>query len=481
MRARDLLWGKLQEVEKMPNFKTTIGLEIHVQLATASKMFCRCNNEAFGKNPNTTVCPVCLGMPGMLPVANKQAIEWTVKTGLALNCQINPMSKFDRKHYFYPDLPKGYQISQYDVPLCKGGYLEIDGHKIRLNRIHLEEDAGKLIHKDSSSLVDLNRAGTPLMEIVTEPDIGSPTEAAEFMRQLQKIVRDVVPVSEASMEKGHLRCDANIDIKDGTGKMSEIVEIKNLNSFRFVEKALAFEEKRLQEDHLLWPDFKAKITRGFDSKKGITFSQRIKEEAADYRYFPEPDLPPIDTTKFDFKSLKSNLAENEEQKINKLTAAGVNPNDAKVLVQSMKKYDIYQKLSSADIKPKFLAKIVVHNYFGIDIELLNNEKIKNYQNLIKLLADNKISKNQFSEACKKIHQGVSYNIILSDLESAKESRNGIGRIIDQILSLNTKEVERYRAGEKQLLGFFIGQVLKKSDGRVDPKVVREEIIKKLEK
>jgi len=206
----------------MTELKTKIGLEIHVQLKTKSKMFCRCDNNAEGKAPNSVVCPVCLGLPGALPVANCQAIEWTIKTGLALNCEIPKIAKFDRKHYFYPDLPKGYQISQYDEPFCVGGFVEINGHKVRLNRIHLEEDAGKLIHAGNKSLVDLNRAGTPLMEIVTEPDILTPEMAAEFLRKLQKIVRDVVSVSEASMEKGHMRCDANISVNDGD-KMSPII------------------------------------------------------------------------------------------------------------------------------------------------------------------------------------------------------------------------------------------------------------------
>ena len=216
----------------MSNLKTTIGLEIHVQLNTKSKMFCRCDNDAQNKTPNTTVCPVCLGLPGALPVANMEAVRSTIKTGLALSCKINPLAKFDRKHYFYPDLPKGYQISQYDEPFCIGGFLEIGGEKIRLNRIHLEEDAGKLTHINGKSHVDLNRAGTPLMEIVTEPDIHSVPLAGQFMRELQKIVRDIAAVSEASMEKGHLRCDANISISDDKGKMSEIVELKNINSFR---------------------------------------------------------------------------------------------------------------------------------------------------------------------------------------------------------------------------------------------------------
>ena len=468
-------------------FTTTVGLEIHVQLATESKMFCRCNNEAYGKAPNTTVCPVCLGMPGMLPVTNKQAVEWTIKTGLALNCEINKLSKFDRKHYFYPDLPKGYQISQYDQPLCLGGKVEIPAspaggrnpkseiRNIRLNRIHLEEDAGKLIHKDGSSLVDLNRAGTPLMEIVTEPDIESPTEAAEFLRKLQKIVRDVVKVSEASMEKGHLRCDANIDVKDENGKMSPIVEIKNLNSFKFVQKALEFEAKRLADDYINWPEKKSKVTRGFDSQTGETYEQRTKEEASDYRYFPEPDLPPIDTTKFDLNALRADVSESEEEKISKLVAVGVAEGDAKVLVNSMTKYDAYNKLSNAEIEPAFLAKIVVHNYFGFELVENDFERLGEYIRLIKLFAENKINKNIFQQKSAAVHAGESIN----STKKEQTANINLEEIIDDIVSKNPKEVERYKNGEKQLLGYFVGQVMKATGGTADPREINTLLGEKL--
>ena len=224
---------------------TQVGLEIHVQLKTKSKMFCGCDNNAQDKEPNTVICPICLGMPGTLPVANRAAIEMTIKTGIVLGSMIPKISKFDRKHYFYPDLPKGYQISQYDQPFCVGGSVEVDGKVVTLNRIHLEEDAGKLVHPEgsNSSIVDLNRAGTPLMEIVTEPDIESPAQARSFLKELQIILRST-GVSDADMEKGHLRCDANISVKSAD-TMSEIVEIKNLNSFKYVEKALSTEEERL--------------------------------------------------------------------------------------------------------------------------------------------------------------------------------------------------------------------------------------------
>lgn len=464
----------------MSNFKTTIGLEIHVQLKTLSKMFCRCDNEAFGKEPNKTVCPVCLGMPGMLPVTNKQAVEWTIKTGLALGCEINPLSKFDRKHYFYPDLPKGYQISQYDQPFARGGELKlkVESEKwkiVRLNRIHLEEDAGKLIHKDDSSLVDLNRAGTPLMEIVTEPDIESPEEAAEFLRKLQKIVRDVVKVSEASMEKGHLRCDANIDVKDENGKMSPIVEIKNLNSFKFVQKALEFEAKRLAEDYANWPEKRSKITRGFNSQTGETYEQRTKEEASDYRYFPEPDLPPIDTTKFDLASLGKDVSASEDEKITKLIKDGVVESDAKVLANSMNKYDLFSKLSAFDVKKDVLARIIVHNLFGFNFTDKDLERAKDYTILIKLFSDNKINKNIFQQKCMAVHNGES----IKNIDTEKVENINLDEIVDKILANNAKEVERYKAGEQQLLGYFVGLAMKETGGRANPKEISEKLREKL--
>lgn len=474
----------------MSQFKTTIGLEIHVQLATKSKMFCRCDNDAHGKAPNTTVCSVCLGMPGMLPVINKTAIEWTIKTGMALNCQINKLSKFDRKHYFYPDLPKGYQISQYDQPLAIGGWVELkkqdtsnpsfalgtgkeqtNSIKIRLNRIHLEEDAGKLIHKNGASFVDLNRAGTPLMEIVTEPDISSPAEAADFLRKLQKIVRDVVKVSEASMEKGHLRCDANIDIKDENGKMSEIVEIKNLNSFRFIEKALKFEEKRLQEKYESWPEQKTKMTRGFDSTKGVTYEQREKEEASDYRYFPEPDLPPINTTQLDLKLLKSEISEGEEEKVRRLITEGVSESDAKILTQSMTKCDLYFKFKNFGLPNNYVAKVVVQNYFGYELDKDDIIKKDEYLEALKLLYKNKIAKSRFQQICRDIKTGKK----LTEINIGGDIN--LENIIDEVMKSNPKETDRYENGDKKLLGYFIGQVMGKSAGKADPKIVSE-IIKK---
>jgi aspartyl-tRNA(Asn)/glutamyl-tRNA(Gln) amidotransferase subunit B len=460
----------------MANLKTTIGLEIHVQLKTKSKMFCRCDNNAEGKEPNTTICPICLGMPGTLPVANKEAILSTVKTGLALNCEIAKISKFDRKHYFYPDLPKGYQISQYDEPFCIGGFVEIDGDKIRLNRIHLEEDAGKLIHKNGSSLVDLNRAGTPLMEIVTEPDIKSPKQAGDFVRKLQKIVRDVVNVSEASMEKGHLRCDANISISDESGKMSEIVEIKNINSFRFIEKALVIEEEKLKNSYSEWPEKLTKSTHGYDSVKNITYIQRHKEEAADYRYFPEPDLPPFDTSEFDMEKLRSEIGEEESVRIEKFVSLGIDEGDASVLVRDKVKGKAFQEITRYSENKSLIAKAIVHNYFGGPVDI---EKAEVFAKVIDEFKVGKIGKGSLPKIGLEIQAGKSVDQILSETSSDQISESDIEKIVEGILSVNPKEVDAYKNGKKQLIGFFVGQVMKETQGKADPKIVNAVIQQKL--
>ena len=458
----------------MSDLKTTIGLEIHVQLKTKSKMFCSCDNEAFGAEPNTTVCPICLAMPGSLPVANEQAILWTIKTGLALHCEIPKIAKFDRKHYFYPDLPKGYQISQYDEPFCVGGYVEIGDRKITLTRIHLEEDAGKLIHKDGASLVDLNRAGTPLMEIVSEPDITTPTEAGEFLRKLQKIVRDEVSVSEASMEKGHLRCDANISVTDGK-KMSEIVELKNLNSFRFVEKALAIEETRLKEEYPDW-NIGKKVTRGYDSKQNITFAQRTKEEAADYRYFPEPDLPPFDSTTLDISALKDEIGKSEDEGIAELVSMGISNSDAKILLSDKVKEAFFRKVSEKFDKNELSAKAIIQNYFGFPLTENDISFADEYLQLFEAFENGELNKNIFAKIAAGIHRGGKYEV----LSGENGGDINISEIINELLAKNIKEVEAYKAGRTQLFGFFVGEVMRATKGQADPAEVNRILREKLD-
>ncbi len=480
----------------MAELKTKIGLEIHVQLKTKSKMFCRCNNEAFQAEPNTTVCQICLGMPGMLPVTNKQAVLWTIKTGLALNCEIPKIAKFDRKHYFYPDLPKGYQISQYDEPFCLGGYLEIGGNKIRLNRIHLEEDAGKLIHSNGKSLVDLNRAGTPLMEIVTEPDISSPKEAGEFLRKLQKIVRDEVSVSEASMEKGHMRCDANIsvseiespnsasreaslDVEPKILRMSKIVELKNLNSFKFVEKALEIEQEKLRAEHPNWPEKLTKATHGYDSKRNETYVQRQKEEASDYRYFPEPDLPPFDSSEIDLEELKSGIGENEDTKIERLVSDGISKEDAKILIASSTKSDIYQEILKHFTDKSLVAKTIVHNYFGFQLMRDDLSKSASYAKTIEALSNGKIQKHNFAQIAAEIHNnGSNFEDAFSKFSGTGEKID-LDKIIEKIIAENPSEVSAYKAGKTQLLGFFMGRAMRETGGKLNPSEVNKILCDKL--
>lgn len=500
----------------MEEFKTTIGLEIHVQLATESKMFCRCDNNSEDAAPNTNVCPRCLGMPGTLPVANAQAIEWTVKTGLALNCEIPEESKFDRKHYFYPDLPKGYQISQYDQPLCKGGWLELrpksqnqKAKKIELNRIHLEEDAGKLVHRGKDSYVDLNRASTPLMEIVTEPCIESPAEAKAFLQELQLLIR-YLKVSEASMEKGHLRCDANISVQkvktqnqefgnEEAGKVesSEIVEIKNLNSFRFVEKALEYEEKRLREEYTNWPKKKRKVTRGFNSDKGVTFAQRQKEEAADYRYFPEPDVPSIQIKTQNLKpqikegltidiekvreeighlpeSLRSYLAERNipEHVSEKIVS---NPEHAWYLLDA----ESIEKELAVWVTEEVNASLAAHKLTYEEYK--KNVPITHLADLLALVKAGKVSstgaKEVFQEMVRSGNRAVEI-IAEKGLEQVSDSSE-IEKVVESIIAANPKEAERLRGGEQKLVGFFLGAIMRESKGKANPQVATKILMEKI--
>ena len=467
-------------------FKTTIGLEIHIQLNTKSKMFCRCDNQSHNISPNENVCPRCLGMPGTLPVANKKAIEWTIKTGLAMNCKINKVSKFDRKHYFYPDLPKGYQISQYDQPFCSGGYIEIDGRRIRLNRIHLEEDAGKLIHKDGSSYSDLNRASTPLMEIVTEPDISSPKEAKLFLHALQLIVQ-YLGVSEASMEKGHLRCDANIDVKDENGKMSPIVELKNINSFKFIEKALVIEEKRLADDYENWDKSSKKLTRGYDSKKNSTFAQREKEEASDYRYFPEPDLPPIVVGKggIDIEKIKSEIEDLPTDIRKKLSDSGVKDDVAEKVVRypSHAWYLHGHEKTGNDLAAWVTEEVnrEIANHQITYKEYADRVPITHLADLLGFVDAGKISNNVAKEVFSEmIKTGKRAKEIIEEKSLEQVSDSGkLERIVEKIIVDNPAEIKRYKAGDSKLFGFLMGQAMKESKGKANPKVVKELLDNKL--
>ena len=464
-------------------FKTVIGLEIHAQLKTKSKMFCGCDNKADEAKPNSLVCPVCLGLPGVLPVPNKLAIEWVLKTGIALNCKIADYSKFDRKHYFYPDLPKNYQISQFDLPFCLKGSFELDSEgqskKIGITRIHLEEDAGKLIHSKDASLVDFNRAGTPLMEIVTEPDISSPQEAKVFMQELRSILR-YLQVSDADMEKGHLRCDANISINQKDQKLGVPVEIKNLNSFKMVERSLLYEEKR-QRELLEKKEKIIKETRGWDDSKGITYSQRSKEQAQDYRYFPEPDIPPFELKEFDLEKLKQEIPELPAEKRKRYLdwEAGYKiptKEAADILAQEKVTAEYFEELAKI-VHPVTVANWII-NILGVE----NIEKIKFQRlgELLKLLENHKITGSNAKEILiEMIKTDKNASVIIEEKGiTPPKDKSEITDFVNKVVEDNPKAVNDIIKGKNEALGFLVGQVMAQTKGQADPKIIKE-LIKNL--
>jgi aspartyl-tRNA(Asn)/glutamyl-tRNA(Gln) amidotransferase subunit B len=473
------------------NYEAVIGLEVHAQLQTNTKIFCGCET-AFGEEANTRTCPVCIGMPGVLPVLNKKAVEYIIKTGLATHCTISPFSRFARKNYFYPDLPKGYQISQYELPLCEHGYVEIvvDGavKRIGITRIHLEEDAGKNLHTSESgaSLVDLNRAGTPLMEIVSEPDIRTADEAAEYLKKLRSILR-YIEVSDADMEKGNFRCDCNISIRPvGAKELGTRAEVKNVNSFKFVQKALEYEIKR-QAQILDEGGRVAQETRLFDSTRGITFSMRSKEEAHDYRYFPEPDLVPVVTSPAIVESIGTTIPELPDAKRKRFVKQyGLPEYDADMLTQSRALAAYYEEATKLSGQPKVISNWVM----GELMRLLNadNREIEacpvrpdRLAGMVKMIMDGvistKIAKTVFEEMYKT---GKDAETVVKEQGLVQVSDTGeIERIIDEVIKANPSQHADYKTGKDKLFGFFVGQVMKASKGKANPDMVNQLLKKKL--
>jgi aspartyl-tRNA(Asn)/glutamyl-tRNA(Gln) amidotransferase subunit B len=479
-----------KEAESM-KYEAVIGLEVHAQMLTDTKIFCGCSTK-FGSEPNTQTCPVCIGMPGVLPVLNKRALEFAIKTGLAMNCKISTYSRFARKNYFYPDLPKGYQISQYELPICEHGYIEIvvDGNikKIGITRIHMEEDAGKNIHEGEGnySFVDLNRAGVPLMEIVSEPDISSPQEAAEYMKKLRTILR-YLGVCDGNMEQGSLRCDANVSVRlEGQKEYGIRTEVKNINSFKFVEKALAYEIKR--QTRVLEDGGRViQETRLWDSARGITESMRGKEEAHDYRYFPEPDLVPIMVEQKWIDEIKSSLSElpdiKRERFVSKYGLSGYN---ADLLTSEMPIADWFEEAVRLGGKPK-----AVSNWIMSELMRFLNEENKSIEecplkpvqliDMLKLIdsgiISGKIAKTVFEKMYKT---GKDAEIIVKEKGLLQISDMGeIEKAVDDVIADNLKEVERFKSGEEKLIGFFVGQVMKLTKGKANPQMVNELLKKKL--
>ncbi|MEI8360656.1 MAG: Asp-tRNA(Asn)/Glu-tRNA(Gln) amidotransferase subunit GatB [bacterium] len=493
-----------------------IGLEIHAELKTKSKMFCRCNNDSHLAEPNLNTCPICLAHPGTLPVPNKQAIEWTILVGLALNGQINYLSKFDRKNYFYPDLPKGYQISQFDLPFVYKGELEVDGEMIEVTRIHLEEDTGKLSHPAGKpySLVDYNRAGTPLMELVTEPTIHNAQTAKKFCQNYQQILR-YLGVSNADMEKGEMRCEANVSIQEkgkwkyeaglimpiGDYKLNPKVELKNINSFKAVEKAIEYEVKR-QILALVEGEKLVQETRGWNEDKGQTIRQRIKETSADYRYFPDPDIPPINITPEVIAEIKNMLVELPiAKKARFMSEYNLNEADADILVsdkqlasfteQTISELHAWLSENNQDLSDQKdrLAKLTsnwliseLFKHLKTTGETIENTKISpaEFAELIGLIFDNKINSSAGQLVLEKMyHQGGSAHAWTKELGLEQiEDDNHLEGVVKELINKFPEQIEQYRNGKVAVIQFLVGQGMAATKGKANPAKLQE-IFKKL--
>ncbi|MBV9144344.1 MAG: Asp-tRNA(Asn)/Glu-tRNA(Gln) amidotransferase subunit GatB [Acidobacteria bacterium] len=477
-------------------YEAVIGLEVHVQLLTATKIFCGCS-AAFGAAPNTNVCPVCLGMPGALPVLNRKAVEYAALAAVALNCQVREISIFARKNYFYPDLPKGYQISQYDKPLAEHGYIDLRGEdgkskRIGITRLHLEEDAGKSMHEgfpesDRYSYIDLNRSGVPLIEIVSEPDMRSPGEAFEYLTRLKEIIL-YTGVSDCNMEEGSLRCDANVSVRPrGEQVFGTKAEVKNVNSFRFIREALEYEIER-QIELIESGEKVIQETRLYDSQQGKTYSMRSKEEAHDYRYFPEPDLLPLVIDAGWQQQIRAALPElPEARRARMVSEYGITPYDAGVLTSSRALADQFEEAARSAKNPKRVANL-------LQSEILGRLKARGLE-----IEKSPITMKGIAFSADLVESGAISGKILKDLYDLAFERNldfpaiyeqekpqqitdasAIEKMIDEVIAANPRQVEQYRAGKKTVAGFFVGQVMKASKGQANPALVNEILTRKLD-
>lgn len=437
-------------------FELVCGMEIHAELKTASKMFCSCKNDPFhAKEPNSHTCPVCLGLPGALPVANKKAIEWTIQLGLALGCKINRFSKFDRKHYFYPDLPKAYQISQYDIPFCYEGSVDTSEGPVRITRIHLEEDTGKLLHKKVNgkevSLIDFNRSSVPLIEIVTEPDIKSAAQAAEFGRIIRDTIR-FLEIGDCDMEQGGMRLEANVSVRPrGQKDLPPFkTELKNINSFRFMEQAIEYEITR-QSELLKRGETPKQETRGWNQTTQATFSQRSKEEAEDYRYFPDPDIPPIALSQAEVDSLAAAVPQPKNTIIEKWNVSyGVEPRYSARLLVTKSDVPLWEEVFAQAKKREVSPNKLVAAYINKHIVPKNLDASYLLDAYLKLTATDSLDESETTT------------------------------IIAEVLANNPDIIEKYQAGQHQIIGFLIGQVMQKLSSKPDPKELRSLIEKTLQ-
>jgi aspartyl-tRNA(Asn)/glutamyl-tRNA(Gln) amidotransferase subunit B len=476
-------------------YEAVVGMEVHVELSTASKMFCGCRADFFGVEPNTLVCPVCMGYPGVLPVINEQAIAYAVRVGLALNCQISPFSKFDRKNYNYPDLPKGYQISQYDLPLCHDGWIdvEVDGtrKRIGIRRAHMEEDTAKEFHEADASLIDYNRSGVPLLEIVTEPDIRSGEEARQFLVDLRTMLR-YLGVSTADMEKGAMRCEPNVSVRPaGSSQLGVKTEIKNLNSFRVVRLAIEHEVER-QIGVIEAGGQVQQVTMGWSEREGRTVVQRSKEFAEDYRYFPEPDLPPLQLSESYVEAIRAQLPELPQAKQDRFVAEyGLRQQDVSSLVTEANVADYYEACVDAakayDVDASTVGNWVLGELFRLSNETGTplDESAVSPQALADLL--NRVERREVNANTAKGVLAEMYRTGKPAQEIIEErglaqigDKDQIGDLVSTVLEENPDPVLQYLAGKESVLGFLIGQVMRASRGKADPQLVRELLHERLQ-
>lgn len=471
------------------SYEAVIGLEVHAQLLTKTKIFCGCSTK-FGASPNSQTCPVCLGMPGVLPVLNRKVVEFAIMLGLATHCTINKDSYFARKNYFYPDLPKGYQISQYEMPICSSGYVIIktgnSEKKIGITRIHMEEDAGKLIHEGASSLVDLNRTGTPLLEIVSEPDLRTSEEAVAYLKELRQILL-YLGICDGNMEEGSFRCDANISVrKTGETKFGTKAELKNINSFRFIQRAIDYEIER-QIDIVESGGKVIQETRLYDSSKGVTISMRSKEEAHDYRYFPEPDLMPVIISEDMINNVNLQMPELPYDKKRRfINEYGLPEYDVEVLTNDRDVAEFYEKCVKLYNNPKTLS-----NFFMTEIlKELNERKVgiketkltpENIVGIFKLIDANKINANGAKAMLPcLIVEDATPEILMEKLGLIQISgEDELLKVIDEALRENKNELKGYLSGKDKLFSFFVGQIMKKTKGKANPKLLNELLQKRL--
>ena len=475
-------------------FGTVIGLEVHTELKTASKIFCGCTTE-FGGEQNTHVCPVCLGLPGVLPVLNEKVLEFAIRTGIALNCSISPYSKFDRKNYYYPDLPKNFQTSQYDLPICENGYLDIEVNgatkRIGITRVHMEEDAGKLIHSGTISnseyaLVDYNRTGVPLLEIVSEPDIRTPEEAKAYLEKIKSIL-SYIDVSDCKMEEGSLRCDANVSLRPiGQEQFGTKAEIKNVNSFKAVQRALEYEVER-QTEVLSEGGRIIQETRTWDDSRGVTLSMRNKETAQDYRYFPEPDLVPIVVDPAWVEAIRQSLPELPDARKNRIMDAhGLSAYDAEVITATRPMADYFDALVASGAEPKaaanwLMGEVSKHlNACSLDIRSCPVPPA-NLAEMIALIEkgtiSGKIAKSVFESMW---NEGKPAAVIIKEQGLVQMSDEGeLGGIVEAIIAANPQSVADFNAGKEKAIGFLVGQIMRQTKGRANPELVNRILKEKL--